>query len=907
MKKTVLFLLFLFAGTLLFADQLELKRHNRLMSVCYGEQVLVTDMQFYLADKNWQSLITSVKAGGSFQKLTREWKWGQTRKNESLKVKVRRDGHKLVFDVDYAANVDSRAYYLICDLFLDRDLFLEPLGGQEVPIQGTWSASNKLGTFQLNLLSDWGEWKQRDTSKAQWRKPDHRTITLLGCAYHEPGTVVENHLQFTLEFHPSQAFPGILRQRGLQLLAETFGIQQVVLDPADIEGMDVLEQKLAELSRAKKTYEEGSLEGIVIPQLMNRTLGKGEFSFPPEVTVDVRDGADGAFEVLRSELQDYRGIRVVRAARNPHITLGMRKGASAGYRIAVTGSSIVLEGNDAVGSINAIRTLSQLLRKDASGRILLSAQTIEDAPLGKGKRGFLLLAGGGEYGGKFLARAVDRFISRYKYNWFLFGEANSGTMAYRSHPEIKTPATNSVEVVDAIIAEAARLGLKTIPLVETFGHAATTLKFHPELADVPGENSFNIADPAVRKLLADQFDELVERFRPEYVHIGGDEAYSVARNPLCAGRSTADWTADHLNWCARYFKEQGIKVLMWHDMMLESGGKWNGPANSNPQRLTHPALDKIDKDIIIDYWSYNPQSNGYKELDHFRAKGFQVVGSAWYQAPVAIAQREAIETRNGLGTVDTSWSFESRMASSLATQAGADAGWNYGAARWKPLDDNIYERHLHDSLLPPRPSRFLGTRLVPHDIASAANSMFLNALGEGHALDFTLVPDGKVTFSGIPFDIVPYGGPMQCVVVDTSGKPFPKVSKPIPVGTKVRGLVFLHAARCHGGSMRIGTYRVTYSDGTVENIPLCLQRDIGEFSFPPEATARNDLNIKGFYCNCTPVWRGRTPNNSKGNLFAFEWLNPHPEKNIDSVMLASEYPGASFALLALTKVLDPLP
>jgi hexosaminidase len=91
------------------------------------------------------------------------------------------------------------------------------------------------------------------------------------------------------------------------------------------------------------------------------------------------------------------------------------------------------------------------------------------------------------------------------------------------------------EEVKAIVAHAAALNVEVVPEIDIPGHSTAALVALPELADgqeapesyhsVQGypNNALNPAVPPTYDFLEKVFDEMVELFPSQYIHIGGDE------------------------------------------------------------------------------------------------------------------------------------------------------------------------------------------------------------------------------------------------------------------------------------------------------------------------------------------------------------------------------------------------
>ncbi|MCL1887256.1 MAG: hypothetical protein FWF96_00075 [Kiritimatiellaeota bacterium] len=135
----------------------------------------------------------------------------------------------------------------------------------------------------------------------------------------------------------------------------------------------------------------------------------------------------------------------------------------------------------------------------------------------------------------------------------------------------------------------------------------------------------------------------------------------------------------------------------------------------------------------------------------------------------------------------------------------------------------------------------------------------------------------------------------------------------IEVGGKADCLYFLHTwnasndiwnRRDHAGDPRpwpMFTYRVNYADGESVEVPVAWQRDIGHWQ------AESPVS----YANAALAWVGPAPegSNLRPVVYAMQWDNPSPEKEIASVDLLRAANGrwGAPALLAITAATKAAP
>jgi hypothetical protein len=110
-----------------------------------------------------------------------------------------------------------------------------------------------------------------------------------------------------------------------------------------------------------------------------------------------------------------------------------------------------------------------------------------------------------------------------------------------------------------------------------------------------------------------------------------------------------------------HLKSIGCRMWMWGDRFLDGKGtgigEWEASKNG-----THPAIDKVPKDIVICDWHYEKAHPTPRLLTE---KGFEVVACPWRKADVALGQLSHVRAIRGgkdketaaraLGVVQTTW------------------------------------------------------------------------------------------------------------------------------------------------------------------------------------------------------------------------------------------------------------
>ncbi len=127
----------------------------------------------------------------------------------------------------------------------------------------------------------------------------------------------------------------------------------------------------------------------------------------------------------------------------------------------------------------------------------------------------------------------------------------------------------------------------------------------------------------------------------------------------------------------------------------------------------------------------------------------------------------------------------------------------------------------------------------------------------------------------------------------------PQTVAGIKVAARGRKLHIVHACQQQADAgVNIGHYLVHYADGTREMIPIVYGKNVVDWwHFPTQKNDPSDAQI---------AWKGANPRveqnkeNVELRLFAFDWTNPHPEKEIARMDAVSATAKSDPYLVAVT-------
>ncbi len=188
--------------------------------------------------------------------------------------------------------------------------------------------------------------------------------------------------------------------------------------------------------------------------------------------------------------------------------------------------------------------------------------------------------------------------------------------------------------------------------------------------------SICVSNPAVKVVLFELIDELMEVFEADTLHVGCDEVFNMGQCPVCSKTPKYKLYADWINTLNQHVKERGGKILMWGDRLIsttETGyHRWEASDTGTEQ-----ARNLIDKDVFVCDWHYEDYGK-FPSVDIFADQGLKIFISPWRDKPSAEAfVKYAIEHDKGHieGLLMTTWCGSGDLAKRLLY--GEEGRWNH--------------------------------------------------------------------------------------------------------------------------------------------------------------------------------------------------------------------------------------
>lgn len=261
---------------------------------------------------------------------------------------------------------------------------------------------------------------------------------------------------------------------------------------------------------------------------------------------------------------------------------------------------------------------------------------------------------------------------------------------FESYPQMASKKALSKTDVKQLVDVCRKNRIRLIPLVDLLGHqswASTMnrlLEVFPEFdetpyidlpksGDKPKNNGLYEGDyycksycplhPEVHTVLFRLLTEIIHVFETDVLHAGMDEVFYLGEYgcPRCCDKDKAELFAGEVNKLNRFAKSMGCELWIWGDRLLDGKvtgmGSWEASTNG-----TAPAIDLIDKEVLICDWHYE---RAELSAVYLASKGLRVATCPWRRPEVALQQLEntnlfrecsgRVMKERFVGLVETDW------------------------------------------------------------------------------------------------------------------------------------------------------------------------------------------------------------------------------------------------------------
>ncbi len=642
----------------------------------------------------------------------------------------------------------------------------------------------------------------------------------------------------------------------------------------------------------------------LLPRPAVMTLTGKDFTPAANAELAVEGGSEQLLEHARKIAESWN-MNAVRAEKDTGYTVKLVVGDGSSdkesYSLAVRADGIRINAESERAGFYALQTLRGLYRNGT-----FAGAVIEDHPA-FAIRAVHAMADSGTLAN--LGPIIANVLAPLKINTLILEcpYVKWETLAGMHHDK-GMPKEELVELL-----RIARENYITVyPLVPTYSHSEWFFGngHNREMMDNPKDDTaYNSLHPGVRPLLEKLFAEVLATFgHPEYFHISHDElcrTHPFAPEGKKLGVKTL--LKNDILWHYEYFRKRNIKVMMWHDMLV-SKEETSPRAVANAREGTERLRKELPADLTIAVWNYGvPSGREFPEVNVVSADGFPLIGAGWYVDGNLEALTRNCLKKNALGMMITTWHWKFDSAGVIYTQYGQIHSYVRAATLfWNP-DGGIREeapRVLVDLMR--KPETKLGElTFIP---------LVGNTLLAPEAPEFAAISGDEVhTAEGLTFPLLRDGdGALAAVCVQSRRLPHLPNKVRIPLRAKFKRLHLLQTLLNRGmGKHGVAVKLVfRYKDGSYEAIYPRNGVDVAYGKVPVfyndgKATFRPDevgwlYDAESFQRNHYNEFSWQPPQGERCRVWSYTWTNPHPEKELDHLLIEAQDPSTTYALLSLT-------
>jgi len=344
----------------------------------------------------------------------------------------------------------------------------------------------------------------------------------------------------------------------------------------------------------------------IIPRPLSYVAKDGNFKLLPSTDIYVKgNNAEETAEIMKigqylaDKLEPATGFDIdVLESDNPPegsiylTTVNGNDGlGDEGYELDVDTEGVVMRAYKPEGLFRGIQTIRQMLPAQIERSVrafgvkwLIPCASIYDKPAYEW-RGFMLDEGRHFFGVEEVKRQLD-LMAQYKMNvfhWHLTDD-QGWRIEIKSMPNLAVAGGQldyhenceggyyTQEEYTEIINYAKERYITVVPEIDMPGHNGAAIKAYPELG-TQGGTELNVYSEATYKYIDKVIKEIAELTPGQYIHIGGDEAYTLSRDDFLY----------FINRAVEIVKKYGKTPIGWND--------WS-----------YADAENVDSNSVVQFW-----------------------------------------------------------------------------------------------------------------------------------------------------------------------------------------------------------------------------------------------------------------------------------------------------------------
>jgi hypothetical protein len=236
----------------------------------------------------------------------------------------------------------------------------------------------------------------------------------------------------------------------------------------------------------------------------------------------------------------------------------------------------------------------------------------------------------------YMDATVDH-LKAWGYNTILYEIEDK--LRFTKHPAIAHSDAWSPEETKEFVQSCRAKGLRVIPFMQALGHSECVVgkPEYAHLREVPEvHDQYDPLSEQARQLIIELYDEILDVFQPDYLHMGGDETWSLGSSPqgqaYIKQHGVGELYLQHMRPLFAHLIARGVRPMLWADIVL-----------------THPeVLRQLPREVVLvdwDYWTNDARPKDFRYWGRHAASGAMNTTVTWqeYSAAVSPEFREHLE------------------------------------------------------------------------------------------------------------------------------------------------------------------------------------------------------------------------------------------------------------------------
>lgn len=240
-----------------------------------------------------------------------------------------------------------------------------------------------------------------------------------------------------------------------------------------------------------------------------------------------------------------------------------------------------------------------------------------------------------------------------------------GTLKFDCCPSLAWENAFTKDEIKEVINEARCLGIETIPMFNSLGHASQSRYMsgkHTILDNdislyhlfTPDGWAWDLENEEVFTLLKNVRSELYEVFEGcEYFHLGFDESHTHNRNKELSNRLPY-----YMSRLTKEVQNENKRPMIWMDMILPPDAFTNMQGNEHSIKSKDDCLEIIeglaDNTVFVD-WEYSVKRSPISSVIYFKDLEIDIMGACWLDIENGKAHIDTVSDYNLFGFMQTTW------------------------------------------------------------------------------------------------------------------------------------------------------------------------------------------------------------------------------------------------------------